>query len=77
MDNFLHTNLCIRKPQAPVEAHHVEGGATQRPHAASSESLKVLALERAKRSHGIDQCSTFVEASRRSSSEMRGDVVVH
>ena len=77
MDNFLHTNLCIRKPQAPIGAHHVEGGAAQGPPAASSESLKVLALERAKRSHGIDQCSTSVEASRRSSSAMRDDVVVH
>ena len=44
----MHTNLCERRPQATVGAHHVVGGATPWPHPATSGPLKVHAFVRAK-----------------------------
>ena len=52
MKNLMHTNLCERRPQATVGAHHVVGGATPWPHPATSGSLKV---------HAFCPCKKFIE----------------
>ena len=70
----MHTNLSICRPQTAVGAHHVIGGAAYWPRPATSGPLKSYIS--ASKVFQIDQCSTFVEASRRASSEIRGDGVV-